>query len=530
MPAGSPSTRGRPRPEQPTLWQLRWRWIPGPEAAREDDLITACVELYSEHYGKWGPKGVNPGGSVRMEPDRFVRLIDDEATWLACAYADGSLIGYCVAVRADIEARGGLAWVSQLVVHSSYRKARVATKLLYSVWQFSDCFAWGLATANPFAIRALETATRRPCRWAMITKHGQEVLEYVQAHVPYLPATLVVDDGRLQPRVNTMFFLDHSRVPAMQHDAARVDRPWALGNLAEGHEWLGCTFAEQPPQAMDDQRLDDLLTGADDIWIQAYDGMTLDESHKWHRHATCEAELVLTLSGANAGAAILDVGCGDGRHAEVLTGAGFSVTGVDISEQLIAKARQRVPGAVFEVEDARKSLPDGPFDLAICLYDVIGSSANADDDLVLARNIAGSLAPGGYLIASLMNTSVTLNKLAPEHKPKTNSDFIAALETLPPSSTMETSGSIFDPDLLVLFDGIYYRKEQFQEANWRLPAELVVRDRRFTASEVATLMERAGFEVVEIRPVQAGKWDRQPPLSETDERAKELLVVARRRL
>jgi hypothetical protein len=46
--------------------------------------------------------------------------------------------------------------------------------------------------------------------------------------------------------------------------------------------------------------------------------------------------------------------------------------------------------------------------------------------------------------------------------------------------------------------------------------------------ELAALMGRAGFQSVEITPVQAGQWARRPPLDERDEKAKELLAFARK--
>lgn len=148
-----------------------------------------------------------------------------------------------------------MAWVSLLVVHQTYRSARIATRLLYSVWQFSDCYAWGLATANPLAVRALETATRRPCRARYIGERDSEILRHVRQQVEYLPDDLQRDaDGRPTPRVDTQFFLDHGVVPGLRNLTARGDRPWALGEIDDGEEWLACTFRDQPPQAIDDER------------------------------------------------------------------------------------------------------------------------------------------------------------------------------------------------------------------------------------------------------------------------------------
>lgn len=192
---------------------------------------------------------------------------------------------------------------------------------------------------------------------------------------------------------------------------------------------------------------------------------------------------------------------------------GFEVLGVDIAPRLIERARAEACGtARFEQADARERLPGQDYDPILCLYDVIGSSAVLDDDLLILRNIFRALRPGGFAVAGVLNTEATLPHLEVERLPSTTRDFVEALERLRPSATMETTGSIFDPEFLLYFNGIYYRKEQFDAASWRLPAELVIRDRRYSIEELANLLPRAGLEIVDLRPVQAGHWDREPPL------------------
>ncbi len=233
---------------------------------------------------------------MRIPESRFRSLIDDSTVGVACAHANGELAGYCVAAYIELpeghEIAGGqrLAWVSQLVVRSTYRRNRVATTLLYSIWQFSDCYAWGLVTASPFAVRALETATRRPCRAALITTKGARLLDKIAQHVSYVPETLVRDRELLRPRVDTKFFISHDAISEMRKGAARSNRPWPLGDLDEGQEWCACTFREQSPSALGDRQLTDLLTGADGIWMQAYERMTLNSNHRWHRYEEKEVE------------------------------------------------------------------------------------------------------------------------------------------------------------------------------------------------------------------------------------------------
>ena len=65
-------------------------------------------------------------------------------------------------------------------------------------------------------------------------------------------------------------------------------------------------------------------------------------------------------------AVALDVGCGNGRHTELLAEHADRVVGLDASRGLLLAARKRVPGAALVAGDAA-SLPvaDGAVDLAV---------------------------------------------------------------------------------------------------------------------------------------------------------------------
>ena len=515
------------------LWKFRWLSLPGRTAMADAGLLKSCAGLFSTSYARWGDGGPRPGEPVRIGPDHLRRLLDSEEARILCAFEGGILAGYAVILR--FRGTGGqrVAWISQLVVGPTYRRSRVATTLLFSAWQFSDYDVWGIVTANPYAVRALETATRRPCRARTIVANGGPVLGDLRRFLPYLPEDFDRVPDRLLPSVDSRFHIDLSEMERMREGAARADRPWNLGMIAEGHEWFAATFSSQVPSVAKGEYLKELLEGVDAFWIRAYEGMTLDSDHGWHRHGRSEAEWILSRVGTRRPSSALDAGCGDGRHAVALAQQGLTVTGVDISARLLERAERRLRDAGVHADlreaDLRDpaAMPDGRFDLVLCLYDVIGSSASPADDRLVLANLRARIADDGLLVLSVMNSASTLPFLPPEQRPESEADFVAALEKLPPSREMEQSGSVFDPRYILYFSEVFYRKEQFDVAKDLPPSELVIRDRRFSPAEISTLVEAAGFEVVEVLGVRAGRWDHA--LDPQSEQAREILVVAQPR-
>lgn len=512
--------------DQP-IYRYSFEWLPGATVLAERyAALEAGAELYSSHYGRWGPQGRRPGEWIRMSPDRLAEELRDEDTCMALAWNEHQLVGYCIAVRFELPGGGRVAWVSQLVVHADHRNYGVGTKLLYSVWQFSDCFAWGLATANPRAVRALEKATRRRANADLICAHAPGLLPALHAHVDYIPDALVVERGKTVPRVDTKFHIDLSEMGALRSRSVVRGQRWALGPLPSGQEWLACTFGTQSPDAMSAERLDELLHGTDRIWIDAFERMTLDSRHTWRAHAPSEVQYAVDVAGLSPGSKVLDVGCGDGRHSEVLRDLGFHVTATDISPGLIERARERLGDSVeLRVADARTDDLGGPYDLVLCLYDVVGSSARSDEDQVLLRNLRRALRPGATLLVSTMNANVTLDRMPVENRPAEDKEFIRRLETLPPSNTMETSGQIFDESRILFFRGVHYRKEQFELTAGRLPVEAVVRDLRYTPETLRELFSKAGMPGATVRPVSLGRWASDLRVDAHDLAAKELLAT-----
>jgi SAM-dependent methyltransferase len=104
-------------------------------------------------------------------------------------------------------------------------------------------------------------------------------------------------------------------------------------------------------------------------------------------------------------ARVLDLGCGDGTSAALLTEAGHEVHGLDLSSAAIELARERAPSASFEVG----SFLDAPFparcDAVLAAGEVLGyaidSRVEADSLPMVLERISGALNPGGLLLFDL---------------------------------------------------------------------------------------------------------------------------------
>lgn len=104
------------------------------------------------------------------------------------------------------------------------------------------------------------------------------------------------------------------------------------------------------------------IRGGYDRWADIYD-------HEANPLIALEEPVVREALGEVAGLAILDLGCGTGRHALWLARAGARVTAVDFSEGMLAQARRK-PGAEavhFLAHDLRQPLPfaDHEFDRVV---------------------------------------------------------------------------------------------------------------------------------------------------------------------
>lgn len=110
---------------------------------------------------------------------------------------------------------------------------------------------------------------------------------------------------------------------------------------------------------------------------------------------------------------ILDLACGRGRHAKYLYRQGFDVTGVDLSEESIAYAKEYERDRLhFAVHDMLKPYPK-KFDAVFNLFTSFGYFEKESDNLKTIQSIKESLKPDGYGVIDFLNSKIAIENLVP---------------------------------------------------------------------------------------------------------------------
>lgn len=134
------------------------------------------------------------------------------------------------------------------------------------------------------------------------------------------------------------------------------------------------------------------------VVAQGYDQVAdayaqLEHAATWPRMRWLEKLLTLLPSGAS----VLDLGCGSGDPADIALAHQHQVTGIDISEAQIIKARQNVPSGTFLLGDLGSiSFSPESFDAVVSFYTL--EHLPREEHAAIFGRIAAWLKPGGYLL------------------------------------------------------------------------------------------------------------------------------------
>jgi 2-polyprenyl-3-methyl-5-hydroxy-6-metoxy-1,4-benzoquinol methylase len=215
--------------------------------------------------------------------------------------------------------------------------------------------------------------------------------------------------------------------------------------------------------------------------------------------------------GYNKAARILDIGCGTGRHSIELAKRGYKIVGIDLSESLLTRAKEKTSEQKlqisFQKQDARNLAFKCEFDLVIMICEGAFSLMETDEmNFQILRNAANALLPKGKLIFT------TLNGLFPLfHSVK---DFFD-------SKTKQGNAKC---DVLS-FDMMTCREHNivYIEDDSGVKKELQCSVRYYMPSEITWLLKSLNFKTVDIYGAKLGAFSRNDKLSTEDF---EMLVIA----
>lgn len=208
---------------------------------------------------------------------------------------------------------------------------------------------------------------------------------------------------------------------------------------------------------------------------------------------------------------ILDVGCGTGRHAIELTKRGYLVTGIDLSEGQLQKAREKAAAANlnidFRQQDARNIAFKNEFDVAIMLCEGGFPLMETDEmNYQILKSVTEALKTQGKFIFT------TLNGLFP---------LFNSIEKFTAEEGKE-GNAVYHSNNFDLMTFRDHNITEFEDDDGNKKT-LESNERYYIPSEITWQLKTLGYSTIEIFGASLGAFSRSDKLTPDDF---EMLVIA----
>jgi len=224
-----------------------------------------------------------------------------------------------------------------------------------------------------------------------------------------------------------------------------------------------------------------------------------------------ECDFIEQEIGRDRSKKIIDIGCGTGRHAIELAKRGYQVTGIDLSESQLKRAREKAKGQGVEINfqkhDARALPFKNEFNVAIMLCEGGFSLMETDEmNFEILKNATKALKSKGKLIFT------TLNGLFPLFH--SVNEFYKSAQKEGRSQCKECT---FDPMTFRDHNTVVFEDDSGDKR------ELQCNERYYVPSEITWLLKTLGFKKIDIFGAKLGAYSRKDKLTTDDF---EMLVIA----
>jgi SAM-dependent methyltransferase len=142
-------------------------------------------------------------------------------------------------------------------------------------------------------------------------------------------------------------------------------------------------------------------------WQKFFDEHYLKVYDELETRSSLEVEFIIKMLDLKPKARILDLCCGYGRHSIELAQRGFRVTGYDLSDFFLQKAKQDSHALGLKIEfkkgDMRKLPFEERFDAVVNMFTSFGYFEKENDDLKVLKGVCKVLKKKGLFLLDLKN-------------------------------------------------------------------------------------------------------------------------------
>jgi SAM-dependent methyltransferase len=205
---------------------------------------------------------------------------------------------------------------------------------------------------------------------------------------------------------------------------------------------------------------------------------------------------------------ILEIPCGAGRNAEVLTRGGARLTAVDSSPAMVTQTAQAIAGlaqsrrAVSVVGDLRRLQLNELFDLIVVpreAFQLLGPDEDVEEALA---GLSGHLRPGGVLILDLANfdrKDCTTPGLLPDYYSPTAPDGVLLFEwTRSVGEGVVLSRRRIQNHISADFFHVSFYYDIVEDSSLVDTRMLQIRFRRYPVDDIRRRLERRGLTIIGV--------------------------------